>query len=47
MLQLCQGAHAIILPINLGFKIVFLYHKSDKYVDTYLDGWRQQQNTAK
>ena len=47
MLQLCQGAHAIILPINLAFKIVFLCHKSGKYVDTYLDGWRQQQNTAK
>ena len=38
MLQLCQGAHAIILPINLALKIVFLYHKSDKYVNTYLDG---------
>ena len=36
MLQLCQGAHAIILPINLALKIVFLYHKSDKYVNTYL-----------
>ena len=39
MLQLCQGAHAIILPINLALKIVFLYHKSDKYVNTYLNGW--------
>ena len=40
MLQLFQGAHAIILPTNLALKIVFLYHKLGKYVDTYLDGWQ-------
>ena len=40
MLQLCQGAHAIILPINSALKYVFPCHKSGKYVDTYLDGWR-------
>ena len=34
MLQLCQGAHAIILPVNLALKIVFRYHKSGKYVNT-------------
>ena len=38
MLQLCQGAHAIISPINLALKIVFLYHKSGKYGNTYLGG---------
>ena len=37
-----QGAHAIVLPIDLALKIVFLYHKSGKYVNTYLDGWWQQ-----
>ena len=39
MLQLYQGAHAIILTINLALKIVFLYLKSDTYIKTYLDGW--------
>ena len=39
MLQLCQGAHTIILPVNLAFKIIFRYHKSGKYVYRYLDGW--------
>ena len=38
MLQLCQGAHTIILPVNLTLKIVFLYYKSGKYGNTYL-GW--------
>ena len=40
MVQLYQGAHAITLTINLVLKIVLHYHKSGKYVDTYLDGWR-------
>ena len=31
-------AHAIILPINLALKVVFLYHKLDKYVNTHLHG---------
>ena len=39
MLQLCQEAHTIILPVNLALKIAFLYDKSGKYVNTYLDGW--------
>ena len=39
MLQLCQGAHAIILQVNLALKIVFRYHKSGKHVNTYFDGW--------
>ena len=39
MLQLCQGAHTIILPANLALKIAFRYHKSGKYVNAYLDGW--------
>ena len=38
MLQLCQSAHAIILPNILGLKIVFLYHKLGKYVNTHLVG---------
>ena len=38
MLQLGQGAHIIILSVNLA-TIVFRYHKSGKYVNTYLDGW--------
>ena len=41
MLQLCQGAHIIILLVNLA-SIVFRYHKSSKYVNTYLDYWWQQ-----
>ena len=36
MLQLYLGARAIILPINLALKIVFLYHKSGKQVNAYL-----------
>ena len=40
MLQLCRGTHALILPINLALKIVFLYHKSGKHVTTYLAGWK-------
>ena len=43
MIQLYQGAHAIILPADLALKIVFCYHKSGKYVNAYLDGWWQQQ----
>ena len=39
MLQLCQGAHTIILPANLALKIAFRYHKSGTYVNAYLDGW--------
>ena len=39
MIQLYQGAHAIILPVDLPLKIVFCYHISGKYVNTYLDGW--------
>ena len=38
--------HASIMPgssyiyfTSLALKIVFLYHKSGKYVNTYLDGW--------
>ena len=38
MLQLCQGAYTIILPVNLALKIVFRYYKSGKYGNTYL-GW--------
>ena len=38
MLQLCQGAHTIILPVNLALKIVFRYYKSGNYGNTYL-GW--------
>ena len=36
--SLCQGAHAIILPINLVLKNVFLNHKSGKYMHIYSDG---------
>ena len=39
MIQLYLGAHAIILPVDLALKIVFCYHKSGKYVNTYLDDW--------
>ena len=39
MFQLCQGAHAVILPLSLALKIVFRSHKSGKYVNTYLEGW--------
>ena len=31
-----MGPRAIILPINLALKIVFPYHKSDKYVFRWL-----------
>ena len=39
MPQLCQGGPTIILPVNLALKIVFRYHESGIYVNTYLDGW--------
>ena len=39
MPQLCQGAYAIILPVNLALKIVFRCHKLGKCVNKYLDGW--------
>ena len=39
MLQLCQGTHAIILPINLALQIVFFYYKLGEHINTYLDDW--------
>ena len=38
MFQLCQGAHAVILPLTLALKIAFGSHKSGKCVNTYLAG---------